>query len=290
MKRVFGFCVKSENFEKGVVLDMKNKKLKYIIILVLVLGIVYLKISDLKVRQAQNEIQEISHGIMEDIQETTNVTVESSDIVDIKENIDQIEEVLVKNEKVIKLIEKFENEDIVGYLSIEDTSISYPVLQSVDNEFYLKYDAYKKESKAGSIYLDYENDIEKLDYNTVIYGHNMKEKIMFHDLRYYKEEEFYKNHKYIEFTTLYNEYVYEIFSVYETGVEFPYINVLFQSEEDFFKLSSEFKEKSIYDTGIDISKTDKVITLSTCSYFTLNQNKRLVVQGKLIEVNGESYK
>lgn len=193
-----------------------------------------------------------------------------------------------ENLEILNLIDEFGNEDIKGYLNIDGTTINYPVVQTTDNEFYLHYDVYKEKSVAGSIYLDYENNIEIIDYNTVIYGHNMREDIMFHSLRNYNDQGFYEEHKYIEFTTLHNDFVYEIFSVYTASIDFPYINVVFESEEEFYKISKQFKENSIYDTGVEIDKHDKIITLSTCTPNS-DADKRFVVQGKLISINGEEY-
>ncbi len=271
------------SYYKGVYNTMKNnKKLLSTIILSLIIAIssIYLVLNFKErsdTRQSQLEIQNVASTVVNLVENEPRETQENES--------DEI----IESPKILALREEFQNEDIVGYLEIEDTTINYPVLHFEDNDFYLNHNIYKEPSQAGSIFLDYENDIEVLDYNTVIYGHNMREDIMFHSLRYYENENFYNDNKYVKFTTLYNEYVYEIFSAYETDIYFPYIYVIFESDEKFYELSKQFKEKSLYETNVDITSDDKILTLSTCTSSPLTPNNRFVVQGKLISINGEPY-
>lgn len=94
-------------------------------------------------------------------------TIESNDIPEISINFDALKEI---------------NSDAVAWIYIKNTDINYPVLQTSNNEYYLKHDLYKKYSSCGSIYLDCENNIDFSDENTVIYGHNLKNQKMFADL------------------------------------------------------------------------------------------------------------
>ncbi|GHV38714.1 SrtB family sortase [Clostridia bacterium] len=178
------------------------------------------------------------------------------------------------------LMEQFNNQDIVGYLRIPNTSIDYPVLQSDDNEYYLHKNIYGQTIKSGSIFLDYENDILKDDYNMILYGHNMKERVMFHDLRNYQSKSYWENHRYITFNTLYEDMTWEIFSFYETHVSFYYYQAVFSDSAEFFKLAEKMKAKSMYDTGVTISPDDRVLTLSTCT--NVHGDTRFVVNAKLV--------
>jgi len=184
------------------------------------------------------------------------------------------------------LQKEYDNEDIVGFLTIEGTSIKYPVVQAEDNDFYLLRDINKKSNQAGSIFLDYENDIETGDMNTIIYGHNMKDNIMFHDLRKYSDFSFWQEHKYIQFNTLYDDMIFEIFSYYTPDVSFPYIYANYE-EKVFGNLLAKIDEMAHYDTGVNIKSTDRIIQLSTCT--NTNDNTRMVIAGKLIELNGEKF-
>ena len=179
-----------------------------------------------------------------------------------------------------ELIEQFTNEDIVGFLEIPGTSVSYYVVQYADNEFYLYHDINKKPSSAGWIFLDYENDVALEDYHTVIYGHNMKADTMFHSIRYYRSYDYFLQHRYITFNTLYADQKWEVFSFYKTDTSFFYTRVLFPNRKVFFNLASQFKEKSMYETGVPITEDDRVLTLSTCT--NESENTRYVLHAKLI--------
>ena len=157
------------------------------------------------------------------------------------------------------------NNDIVGYLKIPGTSVDYPITQSSDNTYYLHYDINNNESIAGWPFMDYENNMGKDDLNIVIYGHNMRKDIMFHSLRYYQSWNYFNEHRYIIFNTIYENHVWEVFSFYKAKTSFPYIQVVFQTEEAFNALISEMKERSMYDTGVDIKPGDHILTLSTCT-------------------------
>ena len=182
------------------------------------------------------------------------------------------------------LREEYDNEDIVGFITIEGTTINYPVLQSYDNDFYLLRDIYGKNNQNGSIFLDHENDITAYDMNTIIYGHNMNSDIMFHSIRNYRDPEFWQTHKYIQFNTLYDDMVFEIFSFYTPSESFPYIYANYE-EHVFNNLLDKIDEMSHYATGVDVDVNDKIIHLSTCTNVT--DDTRMAIVGKLIEINGE---
>lgn len=193
----------------------------------------------------------------------------------------------VYQEKFDALRDKYNgSEDIVGIIKIPGTVVYYPVAQDEDNVFYLDHDLYKQKSRAGSIMLDYENDVTKSDPHTILYGHQMsaETKTMFHTLSYYKDEEFYKNHKYIIFNTIYENNVWEVFAFFQTHVDdFYYIKVNFKSERDFLNLAAEIKNRAIYDTGIDIKPGDRILTLSTCINQDPNTPYRYVLSARMLK-------
>ena len=126
---------------------------------------------------------------------------DSTDILN-EVKIDSTQVTEEKSEKMLKLEElQKDNNEIIGWLEIEGTNINYPVLQGTDNEFYMKNNYKKEKSKDGSIFLDksYNWDIPSI--NLLLYGHNNKNGIMFQDLLKYKNEDFYKEHTKIKFTT-----------------------------------------------------------------------------------------
>jgi len=178
--------------------------------------------------------------------------------------------------------EAYNNNDIVGYLKIDGTPINYLVTQSVDNQYYLEHNIYKEKNKAGWVFLDFENDTKRDDLNTVIYAHNMRADIMFHSIRYYVSKDYFEEHRYITFNTEYANQSWEIFSVHRTlyDFDFDFIQVFFPSHDDFVELLMEMKSRSIYDTGVDVSPTDRVLTLVTCVERGAS-NERYVVNARL---------
>lgn len=175
------------------------------------------------------------------------------------------------------------NPDVVGWITIDGTQIDYPILQSSNNQTYLTKNYNDKESRAGSIFLDYRNDVETNELNTVVYGHRMKDGSMFQHLTKFLDKDFFEEHRTFEFDTLYDSYEAEIFAVYNTLTDFNYIETDFADEAEYEQLLKDIQSVSKFDTEIDVTPNDRIITLSTCDY-ELDQNEgRLVIQAKLIK-------
>ncbi|MGG4468263.1 class B sortase [Paenibacillus alvei] len=176
------------------------------------------------------------------------------------------------------------NEDMVGWITVDDTKINYPILHSSDNEFYLTRNYKKEETRAGSIFLDYRND-KKLENNknTIIYGHRMKDGTMFSGLKKYLNESFFEKHKKIHLDSLYEGYELEVFSVYQTTTDFYYIETEFSADSEYLDFVDLLQEKSLYDTEMEFSPEDRIVTLSTCDYAIDSLEGRLVVHAKLVK-------
>ena len=176
-----------------------------------------------------------------------------------------------------------ENKDLVGWVNIDDTKIDYPILQSDNNEDYLTQNFNKEYSILGSIYMDFRNDMKELDKNTIIYGHRTKNGSMFEHLIKYKDKEFLEEHHTFSFDTLYDSYEAEVFAVYMTTTDFNYIQTDFASDEEFETYLSNVREESIYESDVDVSGEDIILTLSTCDEELDSMDGRLVVQAKLVK-------
>ena len=175
------------------------------------------------------------------------------------------------------MLEKFAdlystNSDLVGWIDIAGGGLSQPVLQTDDNEYYLKHDFYKEENKNGSIYMDWRNHVYPLDYDTVIYGHNTRLG-MFTILENYRKLEYLEKHPAIDFDTLYEEGEYVIFSVFlaatreEHGENFNYINRMgLKTDEEKAAYIQELRDHSLFNADIDVQPGDQLLTLSTCVY------------------------
>lgn len=173
------------------------------------------------------------------------------------------------------------NGDTVGWVQIDDTNISLPVVQkktSDGNEYYLTRAFDGSKNKAGTIFLDCRatlNAKERSD-NLVLYGHNQKDKTMFGDLAYYKHDlEYYKAHPVIEFSSNYTTDVYKIIACFVTpvlpeqtsdGVIFDYHNYInFDSRDKYDSFINNVMERTQIITGVDVRYGDQFLTLSTCS-------------------------
>ena len=178
------------------------------------------------------------------------------------------------------------NTDTVGWIKIEDTDINYPVMQNTDyRDYYLYLDFHEEYSNHGSIYAREECDVFEPSDNITIYGHRMRDGMMFWDLQNYKKSSYWEDHRYITFDTIKEHHTYEIFAVFLTtasiGEGFPYHEFVdADSAEQFDKYVRTCKDLAIYDTGITPQYGDKLITLSTCEYS--QTNGRLVVVAKRI--------
>ncbi|MBD3858957.1 class B sortase [Bacillus sp. 28A-2] len=176
------------------------------------------------------------------------------------------------------------NDDIVGWINMKDTMIQYPIVQSRDNVFYLTRNYLKKDTRAGSIFMDYRHDVLHESPNTVVYGHRMRDGSMFAGLTHYLKQDFFYEHRTFQYDTLYQSYEAEIFAVYETTVDFDYIQTDFQDLGEYAHYLQAVRKKSIYQTKTDVSTDDLILTLSTCDHVLAPKNGRLVVQAKLKKV------
>ena len=183
-------------------------------------------------------------------------------------------------EEFALLREQYDNDDIVGRIVIEGTSVNYLVTQTGDNEFYLHHDINKTPNQAGWVFLDFENNIARQDRNTIIYGHNMREDIRFHSLRRFLCEEFFNDNRYVILNTLYDDYIWEIFAFYITDTDFRYLQVIFPTQADFYGLATEMKARSMHDSEIIVTADDRILTLSTC---VGADNLRYVLNARLIQ-------
>lgn len=186
-----------------------------------------------------------------------------------------------------------ENQDFVGYLSADGVNLSLPVVQTADNEKYLSKNFYGKSTKYGCPFVSCDNNIGMLDMNTVIYGHHMNDGTIFGALDKYKTIDGFKSAPVISFNTLYRDYQWKVIAAFVTNAEekddngyvFRYYFTSLSTEERFAAYLNELARRSLYDTGVDVLPTDKLLTLSTCSHeFT---DARFVVVARLVR-QGES--
>lgn len=171
------------------------------------------------------------------------------------------------------------NSDFRGWIYIPNTEVSYPLVQTDNNDYYLTHNFKKKSNSGGAIFISSNNAKPFDDKNTIIHGHHMRDGSMFATLMNFKEEYFAKDTP-IYINTKDKLLEYEVFSVfYETANNDSYQNG-FASDSDYLSYINTLKSKSLFDLEVgDISVGDKVITLSTCDYDV--DDGRLLVCAKL---------
>lgn len=193
-----------------------------------------------------------------------------------------------------------QNNDFIGWLSIEGTEIDYPVMQTPEDEnYYLYRDFKKQDNKNGSLILDtdsvagvgtavsdYKNGTAPSS-NLIIHGHTMKSGAMFGNLNLYQDKEYGLSHNIICFDSLYEKREYELIAVFYSQVYYESDEVFkfykfFQADiqEEFDDWYHNIMELSLYDTGVKAEFGDEFITLSSCAYHV--EDGRFVVVGKRI--------
>lgn len=172
------------------------------------------------------------------------------------------------------------NSDVIGWVSIDDTNIDYPVLQhdgdTIDYQYYLYKDIYKNYSGYGSVFADFRSDKGVDSKNIILHGHHMNDGSMFQNLmnygRYSIDLDYYKEHPVINFDTPDGDETYKIISIFKTntldqhGEFFDYLVGSFQSDAEFMNYVYLVRERSLVDTGVTCNEDDQLLTLSTCSY------------------------
>lgn len=174
------------------------------------------------------------------------------------------------------------NEDVVGWIYIAGTDISYPILQGSTNDFYLFRDYEKNYLVAGSIFLDAANAGDFSDSHTIVYGHNMHNGAMFGTLDKFMEEEYKDEHTYINILTpdgIWHKY--EIFSSYIAGIDDGTFTVFAENQQAYDDYLDLAREKNLYSSASFPENGEKILTLSTCTEDS-DDYKRYVIHAKYI--------
>lgn len=187
------------------------------------------------------------------------------------------------------------NTDIKAWLYSENTPINYPVLHTSNNKYYLNHLYNKAYNAVGSIFIDYTNKPDFSDRNTILHGHNMRSGAMFGSILKYSSQSYYNAHKEMELMTEAQTYRVLIFSGYSTtltpieGEDSMYASnnsymKNFINDESFLEYIKVLKERSDFSADVEISASDRIITLSTCMTTGTLTYERYVVHGVLIPI------
>lgn len=168
-----------------------------------------------------------------------------------------------------------QNQDMVGWLTIADTPIDYPVMQrKEDPEYYLHRDFNGGDASAGCLFLDGNCDLERPSDNLIVYGHHMKNGNMFGGLQNYEDAAFYNAHKTFVFDTVREHREYQVLSVFRGQVygerdteHFHYYDFIdAENAADFDAFVEQVTSLSQHQTGVTAEYGDELLTLSTCAY------------------------
>lgn len=175
------------------------------------------------------------------------------------------------------------NSDFKAWIYIPNTEVNYPVVQTDNNDYYLKHNFKREENSGGAIFISSNNKEPFMDKNTILHGHHMRDGSMFATLMKFKEEDF-TNDTHIYINTKDQLLEYEVFSVfYETANNDSY-QIGFSSDEQYITYLNTLKAKSLFNLNSkEFKNDDKIITLSTCDYDV--DDGRLLVCARLISVS-----
>lgn len=173
------------------------------------------------------------------------------------------------------------NSDTVAWINVNNTNINYPVVQSSDNDYYLNRSYDKSYNEAGWVFMDFRNNGNLDNKNTILYAHSRLDKTMFGSLSKILKEEWYtnKDNHIIRVSTPDVNASYQIFSVYVIEEETYYINTSFRSDDEYLIFLNTILGRSKYDFNTSLSSDDQILTLSTC----YSDTERTVVHAKLIK-------
>lgn len=158
------------------------------------------------------------------------------------------------------------NSDFMGWLQIPGSNIDYPFVRSKDNADYLKRDFYGNYSESGTLFMDYRNLGNFNDQHTLIYGHNMKNKSMFHDLIYYQNADYFSDNQVISLSGLYETKTYRVFSVYEISADDYAFTLDFDNDSQYLYYLIGLERLSLHSQDMELDAEQRLLTLVTCSY------------------------
>ncbi len=174
------------------------------------------------------------------------------------------------------------NPDIVGWIMIDETNIDHPLLQCSNNDYYLNHTYTEEYNDTGSIFLDYHNDADFADQNTVIYGHARLDGTMFAQLKKYKKQTGYDESPIITIILEGKIFYYHVFSANIVEASYDYRAT---SYEDFLGYIELMRDSSLIESSAVVKADSTIITLSTCT--TEVEDGRLAVLAVLLNPDGE---
>lgn len=177
--------------------------------------------------------------------------------------------------------------DVIGWIYNEGTPINYPVVQGTNNDFYLHRFLDGSYNVSGTIFLDWICARDFSGRNSILYGHNMNDGSMFASIRKYTDQEYYDEHPVMYLNTPTQNYKLELFSGYVISATDPTTyGIGFVDDQEFMDYIEYLYSHSNFDSDVEVTASDHVVTLSTCTYEF--NDARYVVHGKLVPIGGQT--
>ena len=170
-----------------------------------------------------------------------------------------------------------ENGDVIGWIEIPGTPISYPLLQGADNQYYLNHNWKKEYNAGGSIFMEAKNRADFDNFNTLIYGHRMSDNSMFNSLRHYTDQEYAAQHPYIYIATDEGVRVYEVFAAMKVTVTDPVYWLITDQTGYMEKMIAFCVENSVIESELTPRVENRFLTLSTCTGLTVSDDRWVVI-------------
>ncbi len=268
--------------KKGEALKYKGKPLIPIIMIGLSLSVYFICIfistrwyvQQLKIKYLTNDILASTKILANDKKEVIDKTKFINNDEEKYQNISYLSVDFTELRK--------KNNETVAWIKVNNTNVNYSVVQHNDNEYYLKHDFNKRSNYVGWIYGDYRDDFKYFGTNTIIYGHNFTNRTMFGSLIWCQKESWYKQeeNQFIKISTPYSNTIWKIFSIYTIKPEVFYLKTYFKDDNEHLTFLDTIKDRSIHNFNEDLTTSDKILTLSTC---TDDGTKRAVIHAKLVK-------
>ena len=241
---------------------MKGKRIIYI--LILVLAIIFTVYSLFNFLLEKKEIRETKRQL-EVVEEKKN---KISDELNINDRYDQYKK-------------EFNNNDIIGRLIIDNLGIDELLVQTTDNDYYLRRLLDGTYNIMGSMFVDYRSDIES-GRQINIYGHNSDiYDLPFRKLPNYLDRDFFLNNRTITLETLNGTKTFEIFSVKVITDDIEHTEILFDNDADFNEHIKKLRNNPLYDSLDEVSGTDQILVLQTC-LINNTLGKYLIIIGRKV--------
>lgn len=232
------------------------KKARNILVIILIIIVLFLLLIFIKSKHREYKYIDMNNV-------TNEVIIEDNNIEDIN-----------------NYRKKYNNNEIVGSITILNSNFKVLFAQTTNNSYYLNHLLNKEYNELGSVFLDYRTNIDN-NKKINIYGHNNNIETSFNYLINYLDNKFYKEHRKIIIATSNNNYLYEVFSIQIVSSNYIHMKVNFNSKKEWNDYLENILNNSIYKEDINIDNIDKVLTLQTCT--NIEDGQFLLVNAKVIK-------